>query len=1232
MRTTPVRKYDLSCPVSRLSSLFRRRRPERVEEHLAGPVHEPKTTLADALLRSPDAPAAGLLLVREVVERLGVDFAAVALISDDQSRARGLVAVEGGEEADWWREVTVDLENEPSGIATAAFEAAPIVVYDVPGSARVSRRLAERVGAKSAVFVPLIASGRVHAVLVVATTTDRRVFGKDDLAVLEPLAAEAALAIERRVASSALADALERERIVGEIARKVRSELDLEDVLRVAVDEMAGATGASRAFIRLDESDEAMPVLVEWDAPGTEPVGIEAPNLPVLNLSVRDRRTAAVGDIEQVPELNDPTLGNLDLLRRLGTRAVLASPIVAFDEVIGVFGLHRNEPHQWTPAEHALLESVAREVGLAIHTARLLEENAQRLEQSAALLKASQYVASELRLETVLQRLVVEVTRLLRADAADCYLFDQRRDVLTCAAVYGLDPDVVALEFPAERGLAGEALRQGRGLLSVDYRSIAEPIPHPAYRGFRSAIVAPMKWSGEKRGVLGVGSRDEKRRFDQDDVAILETFAGLASIALRHASTFAQSARQARIQRGFYGIASVLAEPLSLDETLTAVAKAASEALGGSFAALLLPATDGLTLAAGHELPELLAELLAGGLPESAVALLTCARERRTLASSEVLDDDRFEAEWRELARKTGYRSLLAIPIESPRREQGGLALVFFTEPRMFTDDELELAQHLAGAAHGALERSELYETERSSRALSQQLARMGGSLATELDPAAILGEVVEQAPALLGADAASVRRLEEENLVVSAASGEGAEAAIGSTSPATAWLVGDIVQLRSPKAVEDVAGDRRLLDADPILAEGYRSYLGVPLFGAESELYGVLAVYGRAPRPWLQEEIEALAALAGNASAVLASADLYQKVKDEQDRSSAILANIADGIVAVDREGAVVLWNAAAEQITGVPASEAVGRTPAQVLQRTLESGEETASRDRLVPIRRGGEEVWLSVTEAVMRDPAGAVAGRIFAFRDVSSERVVEEMKSEFVAAVSHELRTPLTSIYGFAETLLRQDVLFEEEERRTFLGYIASEAQRLTTIVDALLNVARLEAGDLQMELSPIDVGSVVSEVVTVIRETGPVNGHEFVVDLPSERLDAAADRDKLRQILSNLVDNAVKFSPDGGTVTVAARRKSGAVEVRVVDRGPGIPAAEQGRIFRKFYRGDLARDRPGSTGLGLFIAEGLVRAMGGRIWVDSEEGAGSSFAFELPLAGEHAEVGDLSGERA
>jgi signal transduction histidine kinase len=245
-------------------------------------------------------------------------------------------------------------------------------------------------------------------------------------------------------------------------------------------------------------------------------------------------------------------------------------------------------------------------------------------------------------------------------------------------------------------------------------------------------------------------------------------------------------------------------------------------------------------------------------------------------------------------------------------------------------------------------------------------------------------------------------------------------------------------------------------------------------------------------------------------------------------------------------------------------------------------------------------------------MRDPTGAVSGRIFAFRDISAEHVVEQMKSDFVSTVSVELRTPLTSIYGFAQTLLRQDVAFGEVERRTFLEFIARESERLTAIVDALLNVARLDTGDLTVSLVPTDVGSVVSDVVS----SAPVsaNGHRFVADVDVDGVVVQADPDKLRQVLDQLVSNAVKYSPDGGTVTVSARRVDDAVELAVADEGIGIPQSERERIFSKFYKAAGAQ----GTGLGLFIAQGLVREMGGRMWVDSEEGRGSRFAFELPLA--------------
>src|SRR4029077_9791677 len=245
------------------------------------------------------------------------------------------------------------------------------------------------------------------------------------------------------------------------------------------------------------------------------------------------------------------------------------------------------------------------------------------------------------------------------------------------------------------------------------------------------------------------------------------------------------------------------------------------------------------------------------------------------------------------------------------------------------------------------------------------------------------------QAPALVNADAAAFRLLDGEELVVTAAEGEGAADAVGSRSRAGGWLSGDAVQSEAPVALPQAGEDERLCALDPMLRSGHAAFLGVPVGGPEGSTVGVLAVYAAMPREWREEEIEALLALAASTSAALSNAELYQRVALERERSVAILANIADGIVAVDRDGKVVLWNSSAEVITGVPAPSALGRAPVDVLQRSLESAEEGARGDRLVPIMRGREEVWLSVTEAVMRDPLGAVAGRIFAFRDISGDR---------------------------------------------------------------------------------------------------------------------------------------------------------------------------------------------------------------------------------------------------
>ena len=1172
------------------------------------------TELATALVRAETPQAVGRTVIDEAAKLLGVEFGALVLISDDRREATGLIARSEGADVEWFDQTRVDLENEPSGVASSVFDAAPLAVFDAQASPLVNPRMVERTNAKSVAFAPLLADGRALAVLLVASVGERRAFTSEELHLLQSLANEAALALDRIRASSALADAVERERLIARIATKFRTQLDLESVLRVVVEETARALGAHRAFVRLGDASSAMPLAAEWAAPGLAPVQEHATKLPVSNLALQEKRSVTIDDVEADDSLDERAPGGRDVLREIGSLSAMATPIVVFDNVIGVFALHRGMPAPWSPADVAVAEAVAREAGIALHIARLLSENEDQLRLQKSLFRAAQNVTAELELELVLQRLVDELAGLLGLAAADLYLYDPRRRTLRCAAVHGLPSDVVGFEFPADRGVAAEAIRRGAPVISSDYASLGEPVPHEAYEGFTEAIVAPIIWSSETHGVLGVGARGE-RSFGERDVDVIGAFASLAALALRNAETYAERTRQARVQRGFSRIAMVLGEPLSLTATLDAAAQAASEALGADFAAVLMPRRDGdLELTGAFELPGGLTAALREGLPESAGVLSLCAREGRVIAAPSLADDGRFGDEWKAAVLAAGGEALLAVPLEAAGNEGSGVVLVFFAEEHRFTDDDLELAGQLAHAVHGALGRSELYESERSARALAQQLARTGSLLATELDPDTVLDEVVQHAPSLLGADACAVRVPIGDKLVVTAATGDAMQGFIGARSSISGRLAGDVFQSRTSAAVSDTSKDARYADADPVLEQGFRAYLGAPLVGPEGRVHGVLALYARMPRTWRKEEIHALEALAANTAAALSNAELFTSVALDRERSYAILANIADGIVAVDRESKVVLWNAAAERITGVAAAAALGRTVEDVLHRSLSPA--SAQPTPYVAIHRGSEEVWLSVTEAVMRDPVGAVSGRIFAFRDISSDRLVEEMKSEFVATVSQELRGPLTSIYGFAETLLREDVLFGEEERRTFLGYIASESERLTSIVDALLNVARLDTGDVQVDLAPTDVRSIVSEVVGGVQDP-TANGHQFKLNLPESPLAAQADREKLRLILAALVDNAVKFSPYGGTVTVAARRTDAAVEVTVEDEGVGIPQSEHERIFRKFYRG---ADASSGTGLGLFIAQGLVTKMGGHISVRSEEGKGSRFTFDLPLAGE------------
>jgi signal transduction histidine kinase len=343
---------------------------------------------------------------------------------------------------------------------------------------------------------------------------------------------------------------------------------------------------------------------------------------------------------------------------------------------------------------------------------------------------------------------------------------------------------------------------------------------------------------------------------------------------------------------------------------------------------------------------------------------------------------------------------------------------------------------------------------------------------------------------------------------------------------------------------------------------------------------------------------------------------------RQHRGQAARILSHVGDGVFLVDGTGVIRFWNAAAELIVGVPAASAQGRVadeaiPGWATARPLvpvsaglpASG--VQPRAVTVPLHLEERELWLSVSGVEFSE------GTVYLFRDLTDERRLEVMRRDVVATVSHELRTPLASVHGAALTLRRQKVL-SEQQREGLLTMLVDQSDRLAQLVEQILLAGQLDAGTLPTVSERFDLGALARDVLETSRTQAPA---EVALDLvvAPELPAAIGDAEKARQVLTNLIDNAIKYSPDGGTVELDLDLDGDKMRVAVRDQGLGIPAGERERVFEKFYRLDpLLRRGIGGTGLGLYICRELVRRMQGTIWVESQEGVGSTFYVELPAA--------------
>jgi PAS domain S-box-containing protein len=343
----------------------------------------------------------------------------------------------------------------------------------------------------------------------------------------------------------------------------------------------------------------------------------------------------------------------------------------------------------------------------------------------------------------------------------------------------------------------------------------------------------------------------------------------------------------------------------------------------------------------------------------------------------------------------------------------------------------------------------------------------------------------------------------------------------------------------------------------------------------------------------------------------------LFREVEERRD-AQRVLQHVADGILLIDRGGIVRLWNPAAEAITSIRVGEIVGKSAADSIpgwREAVDSVPVSATPDPghaevVIPVDTKRGERWISISGVEF------FGGTVYAFRDLTEVRHLEELKADFIATASHELRTPLAAVYGAAQTLLRHDFALDEGGRDRFVSLIAEESERLGRIVNEILLANQLDAGRLDLGSEPFDAVEVVERVVEATRVHAPPEISLEVV-VADEVPRVFADRDKARQVLVNLIENAIKYSPDGGRVEIGVQSRDTEVRFHVKDEGMGIPPEEQSRVFEKFYRLDPQMTRGvGGTGLGLYICDELVGRMGGRIWVEGNKDKGSTFFFDLP----------------
>ncbi|HRL10813.1 MAG TPA: GAF domain-containing protein [Aggregatilineales bacterium] len=1058
-----------------------------------------------------------------------------------------------------------------------------------------------------------------------------------------------------------------------EVSSRITSSLDRDDVITLALEEM-------RWLIKYDNMTLWRRNGAQMNLVGTIGGGISP--------EYRSGASLRISDVDVVRQLVDTqrvvVLDGADaplvVSAGLPCQSWMGVPLVNQGNVVGMVTLAAQQPDLYeSRSDQNIALTFATQVAIALANAELFEQTFDRTNELGILLEASQATSLTQDLDEIFGIVVELMFSALEMDQCSIMIWAQVENVLEVQIDANRGGDAAlarprGYKYDLKRYAARREALVKREVIAInagdDAALYPDEIDDLKQRGVESRLLVPLVVREESIGLLQLDQQGEGQRISPQKTRLAKALGAQVAIAIENARLSGSMAAMISESLVINDLTSALSRTLNFDEMIKIVRGQVPNVTGAEelYLALYDDSTQQITfplaVSSGQDI-----EIPPRPLGNDEVSFVI-RRNRVLTIGADYFTPDELRRSLGITSTEAEYKSYMGVPLSAENRVFGVIALRDTQRTSAFTINDQRILTTVGAQLGAAIQNVRLFQqvqtfasgleklVDERTQELEEErdridtLYRITSELSRSLDMQRVqqraLGMVVKAVGAedgvILGLDPLTDSLYPQAalNPALLTEDGDGRRHHPGESLGM--WLIDN----QKSVVIDDL---RTFADWDGAQpgTERWRSALAVVLESNENDPQGVMVVFSAETAAFGESEQRLLVAAASQVAAATNNADLYNLIRDQADRlgsllraeqeeaekNASILASIGDGVVLSDAEGKIVLFNTAAEAILGLPREQVIdqplsrftGLYDADITAWTQRVTAHTARPDALSggvveeQLELGGRIVNVQIAPVFTGQ---RLLGLVSVFRDVTREVEVDRLKSEFVSSVSHELRTPLTPIKGFTELLLMGAAGPVTEAQQRTLQMIKDNIDRLTILVDDILDISKLDTGRGRLELAPVNVGATLETILANIRSRPQHIRRELDIklevapDLPVLEADPA----RFARIMSNLIDNAFNYTPNGGTVTIRAAYKPARDQIllSVSDTGVGIAPEFRDDIFKRFQRYEehaLKLDVAG-TGLGLAIVKEMTEMHHGEVWFESELGQGTTFYVQLPLS--------------